>query len=97
VISSVKLRFTIRDLLWSILVVVLVVGWWLDHRYVCRQLKYCYDQLLETEEELAAAQKEVEDGHRAAFAADREIQRLHRESAINAERPLPTPGPFIRP
>jgi hypothetical protein len=27
-----KLRFTIRDLLWLTLVVGLAVGWWLDHK-----------------------------------------------------------------
>ena len=27
-----RLRFTIRDLLWLTLVVALVVGWWIDRR-----------------------------------------------------------------
>jgi hypothetical protein len=27
----VRLRFTIRDLLWLTVVVALAVGWWLDH------------------------------------------------------------------
>jgi len=27
-----RLRFTIRDLLWLTLVVALATGWWLDHR-----------------------------------------------------------------
>jgi hypothetical protein len=27
-----RLRFTIRDLLWLTLVVALAVGWWVDHR-----------------------------------------------------------------
>jgi hypothetical protein len=27
-----KLRFTIRDLLWLVVVVALAVGWWADHR-----------------------------------------------------------------
>ena len=27
-----RLRFTIRDLLWLTLVVALAVGWWIDHR-----------------------------------------------------------------
>jgi hypothetical protein len=26
-----KLRFTIRDLFWLVLVAALAVGWWLDH------------------------------------------------------------------
>ena len=29
---AMKLRFTIRDLLWMTLVIVLAVGWWVDHR-----------------------------------------------------------------
>jgi len=29
-----RLRFTIRDLLWLTLVVALVVGWWVDHRHL---------------------------------------------------------------
>jgi hypothetical protein len=29
----VRLRFTIRDLLWLTLVVALMVGWWIDHRH----------------------------------------------------------------
>jgi len=32
----VRLRFTIRDLLWLTLVVALAVGWWLDHRRLTR-------------------------------------------------------------
>jgi hypothetical protein len=27
-----RLRFTIRDLLWLAVVVALAVGWWLDHK-----------------------------------------------------------------
>jgi hypothetical protein len=27
-----RLRFTIRDLLWLTVVVALAIGWWLDHR-----------------------------------------------------------------
>jgi hypothetical protein len=27
-------RFTIRDVLWLTVVVGLIVGWWIDHRYV---------------------------------------------------------------
>jgi len=29
---AMRLRFTIRDLLWLTLVVALATGWWLDHR-----------------------------------------------------------------
>jgi hypothetical protein len=32
-----KLRFTIRDLLWLIVVVALAVGWWLDHRQAAEE------------------------------------------------------------
>jgi hypothetical protein len=27
-----RLRFTIRDLLWLMLVLALALGWWLDHK-----------------------------------------------------------------
>jgi hypothetical protein len=33
-----RLRFTIRDLLWLTLVVALIVGWWLDHRRLQSQI-----------------------------------------------------------
>jgi len=32
-----RLRFTIRDLLWLTLVVALAVGWWIDRRAIQRQ------------------------------------------------------------
>jgi len=34
-----KLRFSIRDLLWLTLVVALAVGWWLDHKHTDSRLK----------------------------------------------------------
>jgi hypothetical protein len=34
----IRLRFTIRDLLWLTLVVGLIVGWWLDHRSIANRL-----------------------------------------------------------
>jgi len=33
-----RLRFTIRDLLWLTLVVAFVVGWWVDHRHMRQQI-----------------------------------------------------------
>jgi type II/III secretion system protein len=33
---AMKLRFTIRDLLWLAVVVALAVAWWLDHRQSLR-------------------------------------------------------------
>jgi hypothetical protein len=35
-IIDMKLRFSIRDLLWLTLVVGLCVGWWIDHRRYSR-------------------------------------------------------------
>ena len=32
-------RFTIRDVLWLAVVVVLGVGWWFDHRFYVEQLR----------------------------------------------------------
>jgi hypothetical protein len=34
-----RLRFTIRDLLWLTLVVALAVGWWLDHHQLTGFIK----------------------------------------------------------
>ena len=31
-IHPMKPRFSIRDLLWLVVVIALVIGWWLDHR-----------------------------------------------------------------
>jgi hypothetical protein len=30
--TLMKLRFTIRDLLWLLVVAAIALGWWLDHR-----------------------------------------------------------------
>jgi hypothetical protein len=30
--ANMKLRFSVRDLLWLVVVMALAVGWWLDHR-----------------------------------------------------------------
>jgi hypothetical protein len=35
-----RLRFTIRDLLWLTLVVALAVGWWIDHRRLTDFIMY---------------------------------------------------------
>ncbi len=37
-----KLRFTIRDLLWLAVVAALAVGWWIDHRNLSANLPYEY-------------------------------------------------------
>ncbi len=34
-----RLRFTIRDLLWLAVVVVLAVGWWIDHRHLTEVIR----------------------------------------------------------
>jgi hypothetical protein len=36
--AGMKLRFSIRDLLWLALVVALATGWWLDHRQATGRL-----------------------------------------------------------
>jgi uncharacterized membrane-anchored protein len=40
-----RLRFTIRDLLWLTALVALAVGWWLDRRNVAQQRDNYYSQL----------------------------------------------------
>jgi hypothetical protein len=37
-----RLRFSIRDLLWLTLVVALAVGWWLDHVKLASQIPEDY-------------------------------------------------------
>jgi hypothetical protein len=39
-----RIRFTIRDLLWLTLVVGLIVGWWLEHR---NWVKFANDPMIE--------------------------------------------------
>jgi len=34
-----RLRFTIRDLLWLTALIALAIGWWLDHRQLADALK----------------------------------------------------------
>lgn len=38
------MRFTIRDLLWLVLVVALGVGWWLDRQAAMTKSRQMYDQ-----------------------------------------------------
>jgi hypothetical protein len=35
-----RLRFTIRDLLWLTLVVALAAGWWIDHKRLVRLMEF---------------------------------------------------------
>ena len=37
-----RLRFTIRDLLWLTVVVALAVGWWLDHAKLPERWRWRY-------------------------------------------------------
>ncbi|HEY2410711.1 MAG TPA: hypothetical protein VGI40_00630 [Pirellulaceae bacterium] len=47
-------RFTIRDLLWLMVVVALAVAWWADNLAARKQLIHCYSELrgLEVDKEL---------------------------------------------
>jgi len=61
-----KLRFTIRDLLWLVLVVALAVGWWFDHKHaeeanVNQALQLVEDnaQLTEMRNELGIISRQV--------------------------------------
>ena len=51
-----RLRFTIRDLLWLTLVVALAVGWWLDSRIATDKSKKLEVQLRDTAEKLVGTQ-----------------------------------------
>jgi hypothetical protein len=96
-----RFRFSMRDFLWLALVVVPIAGWWVDHRYAAKQLNFCIEALDQTAEELEEVKTESEK-YIAALRSDLDRTERARRSAetraaINAERPLPTPGPFIRP
>ena len=42
-------RFTIRDVLWLMVVVALVLGWWVDRRRAIQSISYFKDSLKHTE------------------------------------------------
>jgi len=46
--ECMKLRFTIRDLLWLTLVAALIVGWWVDRRSIQRQSAIEFNALRQT-------------------------------------------------
>jgi hypothetical protein len=52
-----RFRFTIRDLLWLVVVVAMAIGWWLDRLHMVRianeQVEACEKRLNDTVEELA--------------------------------------------
>ncbi len=43
-----RLRFTIRDLLWLAVVVALAVGWWLEHAAFLEQRDREFEKVLES-------------------------------------------------
>jgi hypothetical protein len=94
------MRLTIRDLFWLTLVVVLVVGWGLDHRATTNRLDYCVEALEQTTRELDDAKAEsnwqinalranLTDAQAATARARREARR---EEEINALLSSPPPG-----
>ena len=98
--SPIPLRFTVRDLAWLMALIVLAAFFWYDHRYQTRQLNFCIEALHQVEQELdqtsADSEHEISKLRQSLGDADRAVFRAQTEAAINAERPLPTPGPFIQ-
>src|ERR1700754_3721569 len=77
---TMKLQFTVRDLLWLIALLAVGVGALLDHRYMAQQLRYYkapraeVEQQLEqmdadSSEQIAPLQRRVRDADRAAAGA----------------------------
>jgi len=61
-----RLRFTIRDLFWLLLVAALAVGWWLDHKHAeeanvnqALQLESDKSQLTEMRKELGIISRSI--------------------------------------
>ncbi len=87
--QHMRLRFSIRDLLWLAVVLAMALGWWLDHRYVSQQLQYCYEQLLVTEDQLEQARRDTQAKVNAlqsleseASAAKREAEKARQDAQI---------------
>jgi hypothetical protein len=58
-----RLRFTIRDLLWLTVVAALAVGWWLKHRYHIAHEEDLGQQLNQADNSLRISEGEL-DQHR---------------------------------
>ncbi len=93
------LRFTIRDLLWLTALVILAAVFWCDHRCQTRQLNFCIEALHQVAQELDQTAADSEDKisklRQSLGNAESATAKAQTEAAINAERPRPTPGPFV--
>ena len=58
-----RLRFSIRDLLWLTLVVALAVGWWLDHAQSARIKDEFEMKMLEAQIKYLRLKDAVDEGH----------------------------------
>jgi cell division protein FtsB len=93
-----RFRFTIRDLLWLTILVVMAGAWWWDHRHAARQLNFCIEALHQVERELddqnANADQQINSLRHDLAGEEATAAKARSDAAINAERPLRTPGPF---
>ena len=93
-----KFQFSIRDLLWLTILVVMAGAWWCDHRYAARQLNFCIEALHQVERELddqnANADQQINALRHDLAGEEAAAAKARSDAAINAERPLRTPGPF---
>jgi len=84
-----RVRFSIRDLLWLAVVAALVVGWWIDHRKAAEEAASHASSQLETMEMRRAlmAPRSASDEGIALVAAARQCaeKRWHAHHAPTAE------------
>src|SRR5262245_49562908 len=62
-------RFTIRDLLWLMVMVGMAVGWWLTIRRQSREIEQAYELVRSLEEQLRRS-KQLEDPFRRTMLQD---------------------------
>ncbi len=84
-----RLRFSIRDLLWLTALVALGIGWWCDHRYAVQQLNFCIEALDQMSQELEEVQAEsgqqINSLRHSLTGAEADAATARSNAAINAE------------
>ena len=86
---AMRLRCSIRDLLWLTALVALGIGWWCDHRYAAQQLNFCIEALDQTSQELEQLQaesgKQINSLRHSLTGAEADAATARSNAAINAE------------
>jgi hypothetical protein len=96
-----KLRFTIRDLLWLTAVVALAVGWWVDRRNVASNLaardKYAAELSQQWTAELRGTQAELRSSQYRETELRRQIERYKEPEKVNRPKETPIHTPTKEP